>query len=295
VNEKALLFGEDKSLVGVVTDPDPGARPLGRGVIILNAGVLHRVGPNRLHVLLARTLSHDGFVSLRFDFSGIGDSGQAGGHEHFLRRAAREVTEAMDFLERSRGLSQFVVMGICAGADHGLQASLGDPRVRGAVLVDGYNRLSLGIGMALHRYQQKLLKPRSWFRFITGRSLTWTDLRNLMASRHSIRAVLAPPDSMLPAPQEFVAQVQALADRGTDLLLVYTGISAAYYNYKKLLRRRLSSPPLLGRVQVEHMADSDHLFTLRPNRERLVELVRSWALDRARRADSPGGAASAAR
>jgi len=291
VNEKALLFGDGKSLVGVVTDPEPSATPLGRGVIILNAGVLHRVGPNRIHVQLARALSREGFVALRFDFSGIGDSRQAGGHEHFVRRAAREVTEAMDFLERSRGLSQFVVVGICAGADHGLQASLDDSRVRGAVLVDGYNRLSLGFGMALHRYRQKLLKPRSWLRFITGRSLTWTALRNLVASRHSIRAVLAPPDSTLPAPEEFVAQIQALAGRGTDLLLVYTGISAAYYNYKRLLRRKVSSAPLRERVRIEHLADSDHLFTLRPNRERLVELVRVWARDRAGRSEAATTAA----
>jgi hypothetical protein len=295
VNEKALLFGEDKSLVGVVTDPDASARPVGRGVIILNAGVLHRVGPNRLHVQLARALSGDGFVALRFDFSGIGDSRQAGGHERFVRRAAREVTEAMDFLERSRGLSEFVLVGICAGADHGLQASLADSRVRGAVLVDGYNRLSLGVGMVLHRHRQNLLNPRSWFRFVTGRSLTWTALRNLAASRHSIRAVLAPPDSMLPPPEEFVTQVQALAARGTDLLLVYTGISAAYYNYKRLLRRRVSAAPLRDRVRVEHLADSDHLFTLRPNRERLVELVRSWACERAVRSEATAAGARAAR
>jgi hypothetical protein len=220
-------------------------------------------------------------VALRFDLSGIGDSRQAGGQENFVERAARDASEAMDFLERSRGVTDFVLVGICAGADHGLQASLRDPRVRGAVLVDGYNRLSLGIGMTLYRYRRKLLNPRSWFRFLTGRSLTWSALRNLMAARHSIRAVLAPPDSMLPAPHEFVSQVQALAERGTDLLLVYTGVSAASYNYRRLLRRKVVAAPLLGRVRVEHLVDSDHLFTLGLNRRRLLELVRRWALDRA--------------
>ena len=74
MTEKALLFGEGKSLVGIVTLPaesSPVDRP---GIVILNAGVLHRVGPNRVHVQMARALAELGFTVLRFDLSSIGDS-----------------------------------------------------------------------------------------------------------------------------------------------------------------------------------------------------------------------------
>jgi hypothetical protein len=49
MREHALLFGDAQGLVGVITDPPGpggGSRP---GVILLNAGVIHRVGPSRLY------------------------------------------------------------------------------------------------------------------------------------------------------------------------------------------------------------------------------------------------------
>jgi pimeloyl-ACP methyl ester carboxylesterase len=275
MREKALLFGDEKSLVGVVTDADPAITPRGRGVIILNAGVLHRVGPNRVHVKLARTLAASGFVVLRFDFSGIGDSGRAVGSEAFVQRAVREAMQAMDVLRQSHGISEFVVAGICAGADYGLQVASRDPRVVGAVLIDGYNLTSLG--MALYFYRWKLVNPWSWIRFLAGRSLTWSAVRNVTMNPGATRAVRAAADSMLPTPTEFVGQIRSLTERGAELLLFYTGESPSYYNYRRLLRRSMGSWPFKQRVSVEHMADSDHVFTLRQNRERLVELVCRWA------------------
>src|SRR5262245_35074597 len=62
VRDEVLTLGPERQLVGIVSHPPMQqslARattiPLGRsdpGVIILNAGVLHRVGPHRLHVVL---------------------------------------------------------------------------------------------------------------------------------------------------------------------------------------------------------------------------------------------------
>ena len=276
MREKALLFGEGKALVGVVTDPEPSAPRTSRGVIILNAGVLHRVGPNRVHVQLARTLAASGFVVLRFDFSGIGDSERATGSEPFVQRAVREARQAMDVLSASHGIREFIMVGICAGADYGQQVSHEDPRVVGAALIDGYNLPSLR--MALYFYRWKLINPLSWVRFLVGRSLTWTLVRSLTVNRHSTRAVREGAESMVPAPAEFVAQVRALTERGAEILLLYTGESPAYYNYRRLLRRQVASWPSGHRIRVELMADSDHVFTLRSNRERLVELVCGWAV-----------------
>ena len=64
MREHAFLFGEGGGLVGVLTDP-PGLAPSrgagGRlGAILLNAGVIHRVGPSRLYVYRARGLAAAG-------------------------------------------------------------------------------------------------------------------------------------------------------------------------------------------------------------------------------------------
>src|SRR5690606_23743533 len=75
MRESAVLFGPTRSLVGVVTEPAAGsARPDAPAVLILNSGLVHRVGPKRLHVRLARRLAGLGFTCMRIDLSGIGDS-----------------------------------------------------------------------------------------------------------------------------------------------------------------------------------------------------------------------------
>lgn len=280
MNESALLFGEDRSLVAVMTDPPPGVAARGEGVIILNAGVLHRVGPNRIHVQLARLMAAEGFAVLRFDFSGIGDSRQAAGNEPFARRAVREASQAMDVLEQIRGIKAFLVVGICTGADAGLEISTQDPRVAGAVLIDGYNQPSLR--MVLYFYRMKLINPWSWLRFLVGRSLTWATLVRTLAARRAAvpQAVSAGLETLLPPPSEFVSRVRRLSDRGTDLLLAYTNNSAAYYNYRRHLRRRIASWPSKARITVEHLAHSDHLFTLLVNRARILEIVVRWAARR---------------
>ena len=58
MREEVLLFGRTRALVGIITDPPHAARrqPL-PAVILVNVGLVHRVGPNRLYVKLARSLA----------------------------------------------------------------------------------------------------------------------------------------------------------------------------------------------------------------------------------------------
>jgi len=99
LRERTLLFGDGKSLVGIITEPPPSDEVLARpAVILLNAGLLHRIGPNRVHVRLARRLAEAGFVVMRFDYSGIGDSRPRTDDTPFARSALAETRQCMDVL-----------------------------------------------------------------------------------------------------------------------------------------------------------------------------------------------------
>jgi dienelactone hydrolase len=276
MNEKALLFGPGKSLVGIVTEPagegPAGARP---GVIILNAGVLHRVGPNRVHVQLARTLARAGFAVLRFDLSGIGDSRPREDNLAFAESALRETREAMDFLSSSRGLQKFALIGICSGADNALQAACGDPRVVAAALIDGYNLPTVGRFIQFHR--KRLLSPRSWLRLVFGRSELWSTVKAFISIQSASRTTSTRHETILPSRHGFVSSIQSLAERGVDLCFVYTWDSPAYYNYRRVLRKRIDAWPADRKVRVEYMNDSDHIFTLLSSQRRLVSVVQDWA------------------
>ena len=71
MTDKATRFGSGSSLIGVLSRPsqehDVTQRP---GVIMLNSGILHRVGACRLYVKTARKLAERGYLCLRFDHAG---------------------------------------------------------------------------------------------------------------------------------------------------------------------------------------------------------------------------------
>jgi len=70
--ERVLRFGDSDNLIGIHTSSAASSkRP---GIVLVNSGVVHRAGPNRLYVNIARQLAAVGYPVLRFDLSGIGDS-----------------------------------------------------------------------------------------------------------------------------------------------------------------------------------------------------------------------------
>ncbi|MBM3523063.1 MAG: alpha/beta hydrolase, partial [Alphaproteobacteria bacterium] len=111
--EEPLVLGAHGNLIGILATPDGAAADL--AVILLNAGLIHHVGPGRLYVDIARRFADGGVATLRMDFSGVGDSLPRPDNLPVLELAAREPCEAMDALAR-RGYRRFVMLGICSGA-----------------------------------------------------------------------------------------------------------------------------------------------------------------------------------
>jgi alpha-beta hydrolase superfamily lysophospholipase len=169
MTEDVLICSAERSLVGVLTTPAEsdadGERPT---VIILNAGLLHRVGPNRIYVKLARALAAIGFSVLRLDLSGIGESQARSGTEPIDESVHADVRNAMDTLARTRGASRFVLMGHCSGAAFSLLIAARDPRVAAAVIINPE--------MASEEWntfdQQR--KVANYYANFYGRGATWT-------------------------------------------------------------------------------------------------------------------------
>ena len=108
--ELPVLLGRRKSLVGILTEPQQAAGARERpAVVILNAGIIHRVGPNRLHVQLARALAQAGVTVLRFDMSGIGDSPNRHDVLSPLEAAMADIREALDWHPQHDDLNQIVL------------------------------------------------------------------------------------------------------------------------------------------------------------------------------------------
>jgi len=288
VNERALLFGETKSLTGVITEPASPPDPALPAVVFLDAGVLHHVGPNRVHVRLARELAREGFLCLRFDFSGLGDSRPRRDAMPFAESVVAETRKAMDVLA-ARGARSFLLFGICSGADAALRVALADPRVAGAALVEPY--LVAGPGYLLYAYRRKLLNPLSWVRLVRGRSELWDALaarrpphvEPVPGSVGPEAGAAAPTDEevplILPSRAEIARQIRSLAERGVGLCFVYAREGPAYHNWLVVLRREVRGALARGTARVVAIARTDHVFTPRAAQDRLVAAVREWARD----------------
>lgn len=284
MKERAVVFGSRRSLVGVLSDPEPSGPGGLPAVVLLNAGLLHHVGPNRLYVKLARRLCAAGYTVLRFDFSGIGDSAARDDGLPLEDYVIPEVREAMDHLAQSRGAGRFVLGGLCMGADVAFQAALDDHRVVGVVMVNG-TRFRRGVDEApeeadaavahasartqLRYYWSRLASPSTWARVLSGRAdlgPVKKTLQTLAKGRRRRGGAGAGTDC------------HGLLERGAELLVVYSMGSTAWDLFRLGPQRevtRLARDD--DRLQLVIVPDVDHVFTLLWSQELLTSSVLEWA------------------
>lgn len=278
MKEQAFTFGDKKGLCGVVTDPKEKQADL-PGLIILNSGLIPHVGPNRLSVRLSRKAAESGFTSLRFDFSGIGDSALRDDHLPFEESAPQEVIAAMNFLGKARGIKTFILTGICSGADTSFFTALKDERVVGIAPVDFYGVGS--VGYQLKNYRRRLMQPRSWLNLATGKSDIWGLVAKLPGKIRSNKTeesveVEDEVNGSFPSTGQIIEQYKALFERNFKAYLLYSAGSPAYYNYTNSFKEALRSYAGKGALRVSYLKHADHGFTLRYNQEQYLENIEAW-------------------
>lgn len=299
--EKAVRFGTSASLVGVLTEAAAGTPSEGRpAVMLLNSGILHRVGSCRLHVRLARALSSAGFHTLRFDYSGIGDSDQRRDSLPFEESAVIETREAMDYLQKAKGVKQFVLMGLCSGADMAHDTAVVDERVVGLNLLDGWAYKNAGF--YLHHYGPKLLQWRVWQNSIRLR------LAMLKSGAESMRARMPGGEGVeyevpkyvrvFPPKARIESDLRKFAARGMRMSFIWTG-GLQEYNHRGQYASTFRSVPFGGLLHEDHMPDADHILTGLDHQQgftshTLAWMTAHWPGNRPAAAPAPTGATGAA-
>lgn len=282
VKERAVRFGRGSGLVGIVSEPQR-ARERTTGVILVNAGILHRVGPSRLNVYMARNFARAGFPCLRFDLSGIGDSDPSRDALPFEESSVRDVREAMDFLGANRDLDGFTVVGLCSGADLAYRAALADPRIRAIAPIDGHAYHTWRYH--LHRFGPRFFRFGSWWNLVTGRTYIGPWVRGVFSGDRGEPGARGDVEGdifqrPLPPKEELQGQLQILVDRGVRIFAVFSGGMRGRYNYGSQFRDAFRSVDFHGLLDETFLRDADHTFTNPRRRGVLVDAVTEWALDR---------------
>lgn len=272
MSEEAVVFGLISTLVGVITDPVTADRHRdSTAAILLNAGLLHRVGPNRLYVELAQELAAHGFVTFRFDFSGIGDSDVRGDSLPFEKSVISETQEAMDLLGRTRGMDRFVLMGLCAGALSAFNSARADPRVVGTVLINpqGYDEDVTSLADA-RRYWKKvfrvLIDPRRWLATIPHSA----SYRTMISQ---VRRLLSTAPSAGNLRGEFVA----LIDRGVEMFILFSSAhQQGVAELETILGGRVGQLLDSGHLCIETIGGASHTFGELRHQAQLLDAIVAW-------------------
>jgi len=138
--EEPIFFGIRHRLFGILHEGTSRELP---PILLTSAGTVHRIGPHRFYVSLARRWASLGFPVLRVDLSGIGDTPAADdGVENvtYPRDGYEDLSAAMDRLSARAGpegsASRFILAGLCSGGDFAFQMGMRDPRVVGALILN---------------------------------------------------------------------------------------------------------------------------------------------------------------
>lgn len=260
MHEQAFRFGAARHLVGIVGLPPVIEHAV--GVILLNAGMVYRVGPFRLHVDLSRRLNALGYPTLRFDLSTVGDSSASGKLLTRSEQVVADVGDAMELLKQQSGCQRFVLFGLCSGAQHAHSAANADPRVAGAFFLDGYGHRTLG--QRVRHYLPRLLKMSAWRR--------WLSRRRGAAVRAAEPAFVVDP-----LPKHVVrAQLACMLERGLKLDFIYSGGVSRYFNHVRQFREcfgRLADHP---GVSASYFQETDHTYVLSGDRQKLLDHIAQW-------------------
>lgn len=276
MKQSVLNFGPKNGLTGILSLPAVGVdvandenRPI---AIILNAGVVHRSGPFRLHVDIAQRLAELGYSTLRLDLSGLGDSSVRTDIVEGQNRALLDVADAMDALEKKTGNDRFVLIGLCSGAYNAHQIALSDRRVVGCVMMDGLVYRTTG------HYIRTSVRRATSPRFV----------RNALRRRW-LRDEIGMYDSNAPTAAEFfevdksaecvAAEIESMLDDGKQFLFTYTE-GCPEISSRRQFREMFGLLPGDGNLQVEFYANFEHTFPLTYQRATIVHRIGEWFHDR---------------
>jgi pimeloyl-ACP methyl ester carboxylesterase len=277
LTERPVWFGtEAAQLFGIVTEPAPGDSNR-RAVFFPNTGTDFHMGASRMYVSLARAWARRGYVVLRMDFAGIGDSGTRSGrpdNDLFPPAALDDMRAGIRFIRDRYGIEELTLCGLCSGGYHSLRAAAAGMDVQRILMVNPQNYFwkdgaPLDEGMHVSEavrnpgiYRQRLGSLQAWKRLLTGEVSLWRiarvyTVRSLLSLELILRDVARYLRIRLP--QDLGWELEDIVRRGTHIAFVFSKGELGISLLK--LQAGLSLKRLGDRCPVHIIDGADHTFS----------------------------------
>ena len=277
LSERAIQYGLSSNLNGILTRPPSKTETNQPCLVILNAGILHKAGPNRLHVRLARAAAQRGFPTFRFDFAGVGDSPPRGDGRPLAEGVLVDIAETLDLLEARLGASRFILAGLCSGADNSLRAARTDSRVVGAALLDP--TVHRTPRWYLNHYLPRLRSRERVSQFFSLENANLKTISKTLNRRFREGPEKERPELFrtgLSDKQDIAQHIEDTLRRGCRLFYGFTGGWKEYYNYPEQLLELYPNLSRPDRIHVRHYPETSHTFKTDGDRNRLIKDLTDW-------------------
>jgi alpha-beta hydrolase superfamily lysophospholipase len=275
LTERPVLFGADEGLFGVVTEPRAGELRR-RAVILLNAGADNHIGVNRMHVNLAREWASRGYVVLRADLAGLGDSGTRPGqpdNEVFPPAVLDDIRSAVELMRGRYGAGNVTLFGLCSGAYHALRAAAAGLPINCILMVNPQNYFwkegmtldDLQMAEVVHNpglYRRRMFSGMAWKRLLGGEVNIWRIAkiyfyRPLLAVESKLRDIAR--RLRLRLPNDLGWELEEIYARGIRIVFVF---ARGEPGIDLLKLEAGSSVNRLGEYCHIHIVDGgDHVFS----------------------------------
>jgi len=284
--ERPAVIGSAAPLFGIVTEPR--AREVSGAVILLSVGADYHIGASRMYVSLARRWVRRGYVVLRLDLAGLGDSGTRTGrpdNEVFPPAALDDIRSAMEFLCDRYGVRDITLAGMCSGAYHALRAAVAGLPTNRILMVnpqnffwkEGMSLQTLQLAEVVRNpgvYRERALSAKAWRRLLTGRVNIWRIVkiyfhRALFALESTLRDLARRLRVRLP--RDLGWELQEIGAKGLQIVFVFArgepGIDLLKIQAGSAIKR-------LGDLCRIHIIDSaDHTFSRSGPRSVVEEIL----------------------
>jgi pimeloyl-ACP methyl ester carboxylesterase len=287
ITERPAFIASTATLFGIVTEPSQDERRH-RGVILLNTGADFHIGANRMHVSLARHWARHGYVVLRLDLSGLGDSSTIANcpnDDVFPSTAVDEIRIAIDFLRSRYGVNDLTIGGVCSGAYHALRAAAAKLPVNQILMINPQNYFWKQ-GMRLDElqlaevvrnpplYLNRLFSRQAWRQLLAGEvsipkiGLVYIN-RLFLAIESTVRELAR--RVRIPLPQDLGYELEEIAANGVRMVFLFAKGEPGVDLLK--LQGGSSINRLGDRCRVHIIDGGDHIFSQRDHRVVMEEVL----------------------
>lgn len=274
--EKAITFESgNEHLLGIFHEVEQATNV---AVLLVVGGPQYRVGSHRQFVQLSRYLAQEGVPSLRFDYTGMGDST---GEKKSFEEIDSDILSAVNTLVAQTGAEKVVIWGLCDAASAAMMYVPTDDRISGLVLLNPWLRSDAAMGktMLKYYYLQRLTSVDFWKKLFSGKVKVAESVGD---AKGFVKDSVTSEQN---AQQSYQSRMQAgLAQYKGKICLILSGVDLTAKEFEEQTLGKKAWRILQSKhAQLHKIDEADHTFSSKKYKQEVekvtADFVKEMALD----------------